>query len=153
MTAKVVSRWNNPVATSVFNGCRTVRIYRNTPFPPCANDPPPLVLEIKSKTHTHWSDPPPPHQRILYKSLTTSLFKLLLFTFIIYWVTRHTLFVHVSRGRSPGRADHVSAGPVVSNSQPLSGRTLGLACGGAAQWYHSVKAKYNKYSGDLQINV
>ena len=25
MTAKVVSRWNKPVATSVFNGCRTFR--------------------------------------------------------------------------------------------------------------------------------
>ena len=120
---------------------------RNTPTPCRELSPPPLGgvyppcttphYQIPhwgyTKTHTHWSDPPPPHQRILYKSLTTSLFKLLLFTFIIYWVTRHTLFVHVSRGRSPGRADHVSAGPVVSNSQPLSGQTLGLACGGAAQ--------------------
>ena len=30
----------------------------------------------------------------------------------------------------------------------------GLACGGAAQWYRSVKvAKYNKYSNDIQINI
>ena len=36
-------------------------------------------------------------------------------------------------GRSPGRADRVSAGPVVSNSEPLSPRgTPGLACGSAA---------------------
>ena len=50
----------------------------------------------------------------------------------------------------------MSAGPVVSNSEPLSpGRTLGLACGGAAQYqYRSVKvAKYHKYSSDTQINV
>ena len=121
---------------------------RNTPTPCRDLSPPPhwgvftpLVLPPITKypiggiqRHTPIGvTPPPPHQRILYKSLTTSLFKLLLFTFIIYWVTRHTLFVHVSRGRSPGRADHVSAGPVVSNSQPLSGQTLGLACGGAAQ--------------------
>ena len=33
-------------------------------------------------------------------------------------------------------------------------RTPGLVCGGAAQWYRSVKvAKYNKYSSDTQINV
>ena len=67
---------------------------RNTPTP-CRDlsaPPPhwgvftPLVLPPITKyphwgyttTHTHWSDqpPPPPHQRILYKSLTTSLFKL-----------------------------------------------------------------------------
>ena len=58
-------------------------------------------------------------------------------------------------GRSPGRADRVSAGPVVSNSEPLSPhRTPGLACGGAAQWYRSVKlAKYHKYRSETQINV
>ena len=37
-------------------------------------------------------------------------------------------------GRAPGRADRVSVGPVVSNSEPLSPRrTPGLACGIAAQ--------------------
>ena len=63
--------------------------------------------------------------------------------------------MHVGRGRSPDRADRVSVGPVVSNSEPLSpGLTPGLACGGAAQWYRSVKvAKYHKYSSDTQINV
>ena len=63
--------------------------------------------------------------------------------------------MHVGRGRSPGRADRLSAGPVVSNSEPLSPRrTPGLACGGAAQLYRFVKvAKYHKYSSDTQINV
>ena len=49
----------------------------------------------------------------------------------------------------------MSAGPVVSNSEPLSPhRTPGLACGGAAQRYRSVKvAKYHKYSSETHINV
>ena len=78
------------------------------------------------------------------------------FQFVFRLVTRHlAAYVHVGRGRSPGRADRVSAGPVVSNSEPLSpGRTMGLACSGAAQWYRSVKvAKYHKYSSETQINV
>ena len=54
------------------------------------------------------------------------------FQFVFRLVTMY-VFMHVGRGRSPGRADRVSAGPVVSNSEPLSpGRTPGLACGGAA---------------------
>ena len=79
---------------------------------------------------------------------TPWLFKLLIFSFIrpklfsncisisnqtfscIHW---HCSCMLIGRGRSPGRADRVSAGPVVSNSEPLSPhRTLGLACGGAA---------------------
>ena len=43
-------------------------------------------------------------------------------------------------GRSPGRADRVSAGPVVSNSEPLSPcRTPGLACGGKAVCLESIE--------------
>ena len=60
-------------------------------------------------------------------------------------------------GRSPGRAGRVSAGPVVSNSEPLSPRrTPGLACGGALSDTALVSlkvAKYNKYSRVTQINV
>ena len=77
------------------------------------------------------------------------------FQFVFRLVTRHLAAYIVPACRSPGRADRVSAGPVVSNSEPLSpGRTQGLVCGGAAQWYYSVKvAKYHKYSSDTQINV
>ena len=57
------------------------------------------------------------------------------FQFVFRLVTRHDLAAYIVRAyRSPGRADRVSAGPVVSNSEPLSPhRTPGLVCGGAAQ--------------------
>ena len=56
------------------------------------------------------------------------------FQFVFRLITRHLAAYIVRACRSPGRADRVRAGPVVSNSEPLSpGRTPGLACGGAAQ--------------------
>ena len=126
------------IITHVLTGCRTFRRQISGRFV----DSRPIIA-IRN-TPTPW------------------LFKLLLFSFIrpkvfsncisisnqtfscIHW---HCSCMLIGRGRSPGRADRVSAGSVVSNSEPLSPhRTPGLACGGEL-------AKYHKYSSETQINV
>ena len=105
-----------PFRKSCIRACYLCKILGNQPLRP------PLT---KAFPYAYVYEPPAPSESWIRACLKY-------FQFVFRLVTRHlaayTLSVHVGWGRSPGRADRVSAGPVVSNSEPLSPRYGSREC-------------------------